>query len=168
MSDDTWLANGLRGRHVLMGFIAFFGVIFLANGIFLYYALATFGGGDTSDPYRKGLHYNAMLAEAARQDAQGWRADLAYDQGGKRLTLALRDKSGRELTGLVVEATLGRPATDRQDIALSFSELPPGVYAAAMQLAPGQWVVTTAVDDPAAPSGAPYRLKQRLFVPAAP
>jgi len=168
MSDDSWFPNGLRGRHVLMGFIAFFGVIFLVNGIFLYYALATFGGGDTSDPYRKGLHYNTTLAEAERQDAQGWRAALAYDQDAQRLSLTVRDSLGHEITGLVVDGTLGRPATDKEDIAVKFGEMLPGVYTAALQLAPGQWVVTAAADDPAAPGGTPYRLRQRLFVPATP
>lgn len=167
MSDRARLADGLKGRHVLLALTCFFGVMFVVNGIFAYYALSTFAGGDTSDPYGKGLHYNDTLAEAARQDAQDWHAELAYDRGAGRLSLALRDKGGRELTGLVVEATLGRPATDKQDMAVKLGEMLPGVYAAIMQLAPGQWVVTTAADDPAAP-GALYRLKQRLFVPEKP
>lgn len=164
MSDQLWFPNGINGRHALLGFIAFFGVIFFANGIFLYYALATFGGGDTSDPYRKGLNYNETLAEAARQDAQGWRAALAYDRGAGRLSLSLHDHAGRELAGLHVDATLGRPATDRQDVTVKLKEMLPGVYAAAVQLAPGQWLVSTAAGDPAAPGSAPYRLKQRLLV----
>jgi nitrogen fixation protein FixH len=164
MSDRTWLENGLQGRHVLLGLVAFFGVMLVANGIFLYYALATFGGGDTSDPYRKGLHYNDMLAAAARQDARGWRGDLTYDRAAGRLTVALRDRAGHALHGLHVEGAVGRPATDRQDTVAKFDEMLPGVYAAAVQLAPGQWVASVAADDPAAPADAPYRLKQRLFV----
>ena len=66
MNGTAWFANEIRGRHVLIGFIVFFGLIFLVNGVFLYYALTTFGGGETSNPYRKGLHYNETLAEAAR------------------------------------------------------------------------------------------------------
>ena len=86
MSETVWFAKGIEGRHVLLGFIAFFGVIFLVNGIFVYYALGTFGGGDTSDPYRKGLHYNDTLAEAARQADQGWKEELVYgaETGGSR------------------------------------------------------------------------------------
>ena len=45
MSGTAWFANEIRGRDVLIGMIDFFGLIFLANGIFLYYALTTFGGG---------------------------------------------------------------------------------------------------------------------------
>ena len=79
MSGTAWFANEIRGRHVLIGMIAFFGLIFLANGIFLYYALTTFGGGDTGSPYRSGLHYNETLAEAARAAERGWKAELTYD-----------------------------------------------------------------------------------------
>ncbi len=166
MSGDVWFRDGINGRHVLMGFIAFFGVIFLANGIFLYYALDTFGGGDTADPYRKGLAYNETLAEAARQDAQGWRTDLSYAAG--RLSLALHDRDGHELQGRRVQATLGRPATDAQDVTLNLDEMQPGVYAAAIPLSPGQWVVSATADDPGMPGSPPFRLKQRLIVPETP
>jgi nitrogen fixation protein FixH len=165
---EGWLKNGLQGRHVLLGLVAFFGVMLVANGIFLFYALATFGGGDTSDPYRKGLHYNDVLAEAVTQDARGWRGDLAYDRAAGRLTVALRDSAGHELRGLHVEGAVGRPATDRQDVAANFDEMLPGVYAAAVRLAPGQWIVSVAADEPAAPGDAPYRLKRRLFVAVGP
>ena len=36
MSDTAWFADGLRGRHVLLGLVAFFGLIFLVNGNFAY------------------------------------------------------------------------------------------------------------------------------------
>ncbi len=166
MSDGIWFRDGINGRHVLMGFIAFFGVIFLANGIFLYYALHTFGGGETTDPYRKGLDYNQTLAEAARQEAQGWRTELSYAAG--RLTLTLRDRDGHELQGRRVQATLGRPATDVQDVTLKFDEVSPGVYAVAIPLAPGQWLVSAAADDPGAAGNPPFRLRQRLIVPETP
>ena len=79
MSGTTWFANEIRGRHVLIGMIAFFGLIFLANGIFLYYALTTFGGGEKGSPYRSGLRYNETLAEAARAAERGLEGRLSYD-----------------------------------------------------------------------------------------
>jgi nitrogen fixation protein FixH len=167
MHGKSTQGNELKGRHVLLGLVAFFGVMLIANGIFLYYALATFGGGDTSDPYRKGLHYNDTLAEAAEQDTRGWRIALSYDRGTGQLSLFLRDKAGRALRGLAVASTLGRPATDKEDTALKLIESEPGVYSGRARLADGQWLVTATVEDPAAP-GAPYRLKQRLFISATP
>jgi nitrogen fixation protein FixH len=167
MHGKSAQGNELKGRHVLLALVSFFGVMLIANGIFLYYALATFGGGDTSDPYRKGLHYNDTIAEAAEQDARGWRIELSYDRGGGQLSLLLRDKQGRALRGLAVASTLGRPATDKEDMALKLVEGEPGVYSGRTRLADGQWLVTATVEDPLAP-GAPYRLKQRLFISQTP
>ena len=79
MSGTAWFANEIRGRHVLIGMIAFFGLIFLANGIFLYYALTTFGGGEKGSPYRSGLRYNETLAEAARAAGLGLNAGHDLD-----------------------------------------------------------------------------------------
>ena len=157
----------LTGWHVLLSLVAFFGVMLLANGIFVFYALGTFGGGDTSDPYRKGLHYNDTLAEAAAQDARGWRTELSYDRRMGQLSLLLHDKEGQVLRGLAVASTLERPATDREDMVLMLVESAPGVYSGRTRLATGQWLVTATVEDPAVP-GAPYRLKQRLFIPETP
>ena len=106
MSDTAWFADGLRGRHVLLGLVAFFGLIFLVNGIFIYYALTTFGGGDTSDPYRKGLNYNETVAEAARDAELGWQAQLTYGTASGRLMLSLTDRNGHASV---------RPALQRHD-----------------------------------------------------
>lgn len=164
MHGKSTLGYELTGGHVLLSLVAFFGVMLLANGIFVYYAITTFGGGDTSDPYRKGLHYNDTLAEATAQDARGWRIELSYNRGAGQLSLLLHDKERRALRGLAVASTLGRPATDKEDMALKLVEGDPGVYSGSVRLADGQWLFTATVEDPAAPS-TPYRLKQRLFIP---
>ena len=56
--------------------IAFFGVMVLVNAIFLYLAVSTFSGGDASNAYRKGLHYNETV-EAAKRQAERRLADRA-------------------------------------------------------------------------------------------
>ena len=43
--------GGLTGRHVLYTFIAFFGIIFAVNGVFLYSALKTNTGVVAIEPY---------------------------------------------------------------------------------------------------------------------
>ena len=168
MSETAWFAKGIEGRHVLLGFIAFFGVIFLVNGIFVYFALATFGGGDTGDPYRKGLHYNDTLAEAARQSDQGWKEQLVYGAETGRLTLSLSDKAGQPVSGLHIDATIGRAATDRQDVSVKLGEVQAGNYDAVLHLAPGQWVVQLQSEDLSRAGDPTYRLKQRILVPVSP
>jgi nitrogen fixation protein FixH len=168
MNGTSWFANEIRGRHVLIGLVAFFGLIFLVNGIFLYYAVTTFGGGDTSNPYRKGLHYNDTLAEDARDAERGWRAELAYDAKAGRLALSLRDKSGGPVAGLHLAATVGRATTDREDRAATFREIEGGNFVAELTLAPGQWVVQLYSNELSREGDPTYRLKQRVFVPEAP
>lgn len=158
-----WFANGIEGRHVLMGLIVFFGVMFVANGLLVYYALGTFSGGDRPDPYRSGLNYNETIAEAERQAALGWRTDFAYDASAERLTLRFADEAAVPVSGLILAATLTRPATDQQDRNLAFREVSQGVYVSDVALAPGGWVLS--VVSSAHAGGEPlYRLKRRLFV----
>jgi nitrogen fixation protein FixH len=163
MSTEGWFADGIAGRHVLMGLIAFFGVMLLANGMLVYYALDTFSGGDRPDPYRAGLNYNETIAAAEKQAALGWTTDLAYDDAKGRLTVSFRDKTERPVSGLKLDGMVGRGATNREDQRVAFEEISQGVYASDVQLAPGQWVV--ALKSRKVEGGDPvYRLKRRLFV----
>jgi nitrogen fixation protein FixH len=162
---EPWTING---RHVLLALFAFFGVMFAVNGVFIYYAVATFGGGDTSSAYQKGLHYNDTLAEAAKQAKRGWAGTLSYDKGAGRIAVELRDRQDQPVRGLGIGGSVGRPATDRQDVRVELEEHEPGTYTAKLDLAPGQWVVQLRSED-VSPAGDPtYRLKQRLFVDASP
>jgi nitrogen fixation protein FixH len=158
----------IKGRHVLLGLIAFFGVMLLANAILLYLAVTTYSGGDTSNAYQKGLHYNATLEAAKLQSERGWRTELAYDDRTRRLILKVLDRTAAPVTGLHVAVSLERPATDRNDRKVALKELGEGIYAAAIDLAPGAWVVAI-VSRPGRKGGdSAYRLKQRLMVAATP
>jgi nitrogen fixation protein FixH len=168
MTARTSPANGIAGRHVLWGLIGFFGVIFAVNALFVYVAEETFSGGDTSDPYRRGLNYNATLKAAERQVERGWQTDVAYDDKTGRLELSFLDKSALTITGLGIKATLSRPATDREDRRVAMVETSPGVYAANVTLAPGLWVLSVASRKAGAGHGTAYRLKRRLFVAETP
>jgi len=163
MRTEQWFANGINGRHVLFGLIVFFGVMLFANSLLVYYALDTFSGGDRPDPYRSGLNYNETIAEAERQDALGWETDVAYEVVRGRLTLRFRDQTEAPVAGLKLGGTVIRPASDRDDKAVSFREIGQGVYVADIDLAPGNWVI--ALESQALKPGDPiYRLKRRLYV----
>ncbi len=162
-SAQGWFANGIEGRHVLMGLIVFFGVMLAANSALVYYALDTFSGGDRPDPYRSGLNYNQTIEAAERQAALGWQTEIAYDDSQGRLTSSVQDKAEAPVTGLALGATVSRPATDREDHAVEFNEVSPGVYAADIALAPGIWVIALASRAEAG-GEVNYRLKRRLFV----
>jgi nitrogen fixation protein FixH len=133
---------GLRGLHVLLIFIGFFLTVFVVNGIMIYKAESTFGGLETADAYRKGLTYNARIAEAEAQDRQGWHDTVAHVPETQRVRLSLTDRSGAPLPGLLISSEIGRPATDRFDRRLDFAQTGPGTYEADVAgLAAGWWIV---------------------------
>jgi nitrogen fixation protein FixH len=165
MTEQGWFTKELKGRHVLMVLCGFFGVMFIVNGIFVYFALATFSGGDTSDPYRKGLHYNDMLAADERQAERGWQTAVAYDDKTQQLRVSLIDKAAEPVSGLHVAVMLSRPATSKDDRHLRLEEVSRGVYAADVGLAPGVWVLAMASREADEGRGSAFRLKQRLYIP---
>jgi nitrogen fixation protein FixH len=164
MTKQGFLADGLKGHHVLMALVGFFGVMLIVNAIFVYFALATFSGGDTSNPYRKGLDYNETLAAAERLAARGWQTEIGYDDQAGRLSIRVRDRAGEPVTGLGLAAAVSRPATDKEDRAVGLTEAEPGVYAAEIRLTPGVWVISVAPSVETDPGTPAYRLKHRLFV----
>ncbi len=168
MTTQTRPDRVIEGRHVLLGLIAFFGVMVLVNAVFLYFAVSTFSGGDTSNPYQKGLHYDETLEAAKRQAERGWRTELAYDNRTGRLTLTVLDQAVAPITGLHVGAKLGRPATDREDRRVILKESDTGVYTASLDLAPGVWVIAIASRREGEDHDSAYRLKQRLVVAETP
>ncbi len=151
----------VTGRHVLLGLFAFFGVMLVANGFLVYYAVGTFSGGERPDPYRSGLNYNQTIQAEERQAALGW--DVKVDYAGQRLTMRFVDKAGKPVSGLKLNAVLTRPAENRTDTVVQLREWRGGVYRTDVALDPGNWVLSaTSFKDQ---DGAPvYRLKRRLFV----
>ncbi|MHA1517926.1 MAG: FixH family protein [Alphaproteobacteria bacterium] len=163
MKAEGWFANGIEGRHVLVALVVFFGVMFAANGLLVYYAVDTFSGGDRPDPYRSGLRYNETIDDSARQAALGWQTEVAYNDREGRLTLRFADKSEVPIVNLHLRGVLGRPATDREDQEIVFEHMADGVYVAGIELSLGSWVLIAIAHE--GEGGDPvYRLKRRLYV----
>jgi nitrogen fixation protein FixH len=158
-------ARTVQGRHVLAALVAFFGVMMLVNAIFVYFAVATFSGGDTSKPYQKGLDYNQTIYADAAQTEHGWKAELDYR--ADTLTIRFVDRTGAPVTSLDVAVELTRPTTDKDDRRLILKEVSEGRYSAAIALPEGLWVVS-ATSGPKDEGGGAYRLKRRLYVAGTP
>jgi nitrogen fixation protein FixH len=115
-------AKPLRGHHVLFWLGGFFGLMFLANGIFVYFAVRTFPGEDVRKSYLTGLDYNRTLEARAAQSASGWQATAALETDGvlgsvpARLVVRLTRADGSALETLAVQAELRRTTTDVEDI----------------------------------------------------
>ena len=65
----------LTGRHVLIIFLAFFGVVFAVNGVMMRAALTTFSGLEAENPYKEGLAFNRRLADSRAQALRAWSVD---------------------------------------------------------------------------------------------
>ena len=166
MSPTILLARrpqGVQGRHVLGVFLAFFGTVFVVNGVMIYEAVSTHTGLVANEPYRKGLAYNERIGADERQARLGWTETLEVGRDG-HVTLVLAERDGRAVRGLKVEGMLGRPATNRFDVKLALAETAPGRYEAqTAAVAEGSWLITLEVR---APAGAEpiYRSRRRLWL----
>lgn len=127
-----------KDKYVLFSFLAFFGVVFLVNGIFIYTAIKTQTGVVTEQAYEKGLAYNKTLEDAQNQPAL--KDKITYSQ--PVLRWVLRDETDAPLLNGVAKGHMIRPVQDGHDFDISFISRGDGVYEA-MVMPPlkGQWVV---------------------------
>lgn len=156
--------RGLRGWHVAAIFAAFFATIFLVNGVMMYSAISTHTGIVANEPYRKGLHYNDRIAADTHQAQLGWTDTVAVTRDG-HVTVALAAGEARPITGMHVEAQLGRPSTNRHDIRLVLKEAASGRYEAeAGALEAGNWIVALEVRTDSNAADPIYRMRRRLWL----
>jgi nitrogen fixation protein FixH len=147
----------ITGRHVLIGFLAAFGVVLAANLTMMTYALGGFPGLVSKSPYTEGQRFDAELK---RERALGWRIGADYADG--RLSVGVADADGAAVGGLTVRAVVGRPATDAEDRSLTLRR-EGGAHVAEMALAPGLWRV--AIEAERVSDGAVYTIVDEVFVP---
>lgn len=140
----------LTGRHVLIMVVAFFGVMILANVIFIRAAVRTFPGVSEEKSYVQGLDYNETLKKRAEQSLLGWTAEIVrVERNADTGAIALRlTKNETALAGLNVTGVLKRPATDDADQSLIFVAQTDGIYKADIgAFAPGVWDLALRIED---------------------
>ena len=150
----------LNGWHVLAGVTAFFAVIIAVDVSFMVMAIRTFPGQVSVTPYEDGLLYNRHIAQLDAQARLGWRAAAGAEPG--QVTLELRDRQDRPLTGLTITGRLERPATETGRVPLRFVEVSPGRYLAPAGHIAGAWDLTAEARDP---KGAVFVAERRLTWP---
>lgn len=138
------------GKKVLLAFLAFFGVVFTADGIMIYLGATSQDGLVEENYYQKGITYNDVIQAKKRQAELGW--DFALNPptktGAHPLEVKLTDGEGKPLSGLQVAASLRRPAQAGYDQALTLVEVSPGTYRADVSLPlQGLWDLKAQVRD---------------------
>lgn len=142
----------LTGRHVLAGFILFFGIVFGVNGLMVWRALSTFDGVEVEGAYQKGRAYNHVLEQMEAQQALGWQSTietelLSGDAYPTALRVTFQNAEGAPLRGLAVQGTFWRPVVEGEDKKAMLTETAPGLYTAQFDLAhAGNWLVRIAAE----------------------
>lgn len=153
-------------RHgwIPWSFVAFFLMVFAANGVMIFIAVDTWTGVSTDDAYRKGLAYNRELAAARSQQDAGWQVGFSFtqiDARRGRIEVDLRDREGRPLEGAGLHANVRRPTHQGHDFVAELSALGDGGYGADIDLPlSGQWHIQVLVTHP----DGTYQLDERILV----
>lgn len=125
-----------RSRWIPWAFVGGMGLVIVVNAVMVYYAISTFTGVTVPRSYERGRGYETVLAEAARQDALGWRAEVSLTGGALRVVAT--DREGRPVHGRV-EGILLRPL-EGMELPLAFAPTGGGRWAAEIAPPrPGQW-----------------------------
>jgi nitrogen fixation protein FixH len=132
----------LRGVHVLICMLVFFGAVIAVNIAFAVLAVRSFPGEDVPRSYLQGVQYNQTIAERRAQAASGWQAHTVLSEysDGPRLEVRLNQRDGASVRGGEVSGVLQWPADARRDIALRFEPEGDGLFVARIPgLTPGRW-----------------------------
>lgn len=157
--------KAISGRTVLVWLLCFFGVIFTANGIFLYLALGSFPGVVVESSYEAGQAYNKEIAAARAQSELNWQVSselLRQGDTGGRLTVVAADADTTPLYGIEIQATLKHPAQEKADIELLLRADGGGRYVSDIaELPAGNWTLVLQIDQDGTRK---FKSENRVFV----
>lgn len=151
----------LKGWHVLIGFLAFFGADIAVNAAYMVKAYKTFPGEASVTPYEDGIAYNHELALKRAQADAGWKFVADVEPSGA-VSARITDRTGAPLRGLHVSAALSRPATEDGARTLPLKETAPGLYGAATGRLSGAWDIEVTAQDA---RGLNAKAERRLLLP---
>lgn len=151
-------------RWIPYAFIAFFGIVLLANGAMIWIAFATWTGLETAGAYQKGLAYNRALNQAETQKSLGWQVDVEFAQADARalaVKLGLADRHGDLIEDASISTTFVRPTHEGHDRVAAIPHRYGGAYEAQIELPlAGQWDVHFTVER----AGDVWRATRRVYL----
>jgi nitrogen fixation protein FixH len=164
MMEQALVVQTKGSRWIPYAFIAFFGVVLLANGAMIWLAFATWTGLETERAYQKGLAYNRVLDQAEAQASLGWHVDLEFVQADQRalaVKLALADRRGDLIEDARVSTTFYRPTHEGHDRVAAIPHRYGGEYEAQVELPlAGQWDVHLSIER----AGEIWREARRVYL----
>lgn len=124
------------GWHMTAILVSGFAVVLAVNITMARLASSTFGGEVVKNSYVASQHFNRWLGEAAQERALGWDVDVARRADGR---LAVRLTGAPPHAAIVAQAR--HPLGRRPDVALTFEEMPEGLYLSRGELPSGRWLL---------------------------
>ena len=124
----------ITGRHVLIGFVAAFGIIIGVNVVLAVAAIRTFPGLEVANGYVASQTFDKRRRA---QEALGWRV-TAHHAG--ELRLAITDGAGEPVRVASLDVTVGRPTYAADDVHPRF-RFDGSAYVAPVDLAGGNWTI---------------------------
>jgi nitrogen fixation protein FixH len=139
-----------RDRWIPWVFVACMLLVVAVNATLVYFATQSWGGLVSNHAFQRGVAYNRLIAEAAAEEALGWKADVAYrpatDGKAAALVVALRDADGKPMDGAAIAIEAQRPLEAQAPLAVELHYVGDGRYAASMDaLRVGQWDIRLTV-----------------------
>ena len=129
------------GWFVVRWMAVLFGAMFIANGLFVYFALNSHSGEQSSTAYEDGVNYNNTIEERRKLKALGWTmtASVTAEASGDVLSLQFLGKDQTPLNNITVEAKLFNPVYSSEDPVLTLTRLDDGFKAPLTLPRKGQW-----------------------------
>ena len=155
----------LTGRQVILGFVAFFAVLIIAQVAFIYIAVSTHTGMVSQQPYRKGLNYGERIAQSDKQKQLGWKTSFSLSDKQDRLILSIENKENAPVSGLTLSGQLSRPVHKNEDLTLKFREDRPGAYGADLSGSKlGSYIVDVAAQQDTSSDDVIWRARRRIWI----
>ena len=130
-------AKPITGRHMLVMFVAFFGVVFAVNMFMATVAIRSWTGLVVENSYVASQHFNNDVAALKKSAELGITHRLHIERG--RLLLSLQDADGKPVDADNVQIQFERPFGATRDQNLAAARVAPGQYEASATLAAGIW-----------------------------
>lgn len=132
--------NPLKGWHVLVMILIFFGITIGVNATFITMALRTHPGEDVPRSYMQGLEYNETLENRRIQSELGWTA--RFNRVENELVLEVLDADALPVTSLDLSGLMTHPTDTSLDCPIRFLESGAGLYRAPVNCgSTGDWRV---------------------------
>ncbi len=131
------LASKEYKKKFIIALAIFWGAIFISNGIFVYYANTSWTGLTSQHAYDEGLAYNKTLAAKQKMLKLGWQGKISFDNKSLTKTVIsinLKNKQNKIITGATLQAKLVRPTREGFDKTIPLKEVTKGVYSAETNL----------------------------------